>query len=168
LTQFRVTLIAVVMLAVVALLAVFVWPTRYRYESLKMGTNTVTIRADRFSDNTWMLAGGGWISTKKPTSEALPESLFANLSRSTCSMGFMYLDDLSCDISNETDLSISSVMIEISWKDGGKEPCKVELKGAVSPHTMATLSERPPCAKDMKTNSAYSWRFVGVQGYKPK
>jgi hypothetical protein len=44
-----------VALMVLALLAVFVWPTRYKYESLKMGANTVTIRTDRFSDRTWML-----------------------------------------------------------------------------------------------------------------
>jgi hypothetical protein len=26
-----------------------------KYESLKMGANTITIRTDRFSDRTWML-----------------------------------------------------------------------------------------------------------------
>ena len=97
----------------------------------------------------------------------MPEALFANLNRSTCRMGFE--DNLFCDISNESDMAISSVMIEISWKDRGKAPCKVELKTStdVSPHTMAALSERPPCANDMKTDTAYSWRFVGVEGHKP-
>jgi hypothetical protein len=123
---------------------------------------------ERFSDKPWLLAAGGWFPTGKQKSEAMPEVGFANLSRSTCRMDF--LDNLfGCDISNETDMAISSVMIEISWKDGGKAPCKVELKTStdVSPHTMSTLAEHPPCARDMETNSAYSWRFVGVQGHKP-
>ncbi|MGB8496352.1 MAG: hypothetical protein WCE53_18290 [Candidatus Acidiferrum sp.] len=159
-------LVAGMALVVLVLLAVFVWPTRYRYESLKSGERTITMRTDRFSDKTWMLLPGGWIQQSKPTSKPMPEFLFTKLSRSTCGMN--YMDDLSCDISNETDMAISSVMIEISWKDEkGKEPCLVEMKGSVSPHTMATLSEKPPCAKDMKQNT-YNWRFVSVQAYQPQ
>ncbi|MGH9705133.1 MAG: GGDEF domain-containing protein [Candidatus Acidiferrales bacterium] len=57
LTQFR-TVLTVVL--AVALFAWFIWPTRYRYDHIKMGSYTFPVRIDRLSGRTEALYPGGW------------------------------------------------------------------------------------------------------------
>ena len=96
-------LVAGMALVVLVLLAVFVWPTRYRYESLKSGERTITMRTDRFSDKTWMLLPGGWIQQSKPTSKPMPRFLFTKLCIFHSISGMNYINNLQSDISNKTE-----------------------------------------------------------------
>ncbi len=50
-----------VVLAIVAAFALFVWPTRYRYEHMTTDNNLVIVRIDRFNGNADMLVPDeGW------------------------------------------------------------------------------------------------------------
>src|SRR5579859_1614827 len=53
-------ILLVITLIIVALFAVYVWPTRYIYTSEKIGEYTHVIRIDRFSDRAWVLTPQGW------------------------------------------------------------------------------------------------------------
>jgi hypothetical protein len=53
-------IILLVVIVAAALLAVYVWPTRYIYGSEKTGEYTHVIRIDRFSDRVWVLSSEGW------------------------------------------------------------------------------------------------------------
>lgn len=51
----------VIVLAVVALFAVYVWPTRYRYDHVVTDGDTYPVRIDRFSGDADMLTpDDGW------------------------------------------------------------------------------------------------------------
>ena len=48
--------------AIVAAFAVFVWPTRYRYDHLTTDGNLLPVRIDRFNGNADMLVPDeGWV-----------------------------------------------------------------------------------------------------------
>ncbi len=53
-------IILVIALAIVALFAIYVWPTRFIYSTEKAGEYTHVVRIDRFSDRVWVLSPEGW------------------------------------------------------------------------------------------------------------
>jgi hypothetical protein len=72
----KIVLIAVA--AVVVVLAVTVWPTRYRYDHVNLGESVLPVRIDRLSGRTEILYGwSGWVKTNDsthigPTIQELP------------------------------------------------------------------------------------------------
>lgn len=66
-------------------LAWFVWPTRYHYSQVKIGSNTYPVRIDRITNSTQMLSLGGWVDlgdNDKPvakTAELIPASELVKL-----------------------------------------------------------------------------------------
>lgn len=69
----------VVWLLLVLMLAVFVWPTRWRYDHMTMDGNIVPVRMDRFSNHSEMLLPDeGWVPVRVPpdsTGGAMPAAL---------------------------------------------------------------------------------------------
>lgn len=65
---------ALCFLLVVTLFAIYIWPTKYRYDHIKSGSETYPMRTNRFTDETEVFApfiahnNGGWInlSPKRP------------------------------------------------------------------------------------------------------
>jgi hypothetical protein len=54
-------------LLVFVIFVAFVWPTRYHYFELKRGEGVALVmRADRFSEKTWLLTPSGWKSNNLP------------------------------------------------------------------------------------------------------
>ena len=68
-----------VWLLIVLVFAVYVWPTRWRYDHLTMDGNIVPVRMDRFSGRADMLVPDeGWVPVEAPndsTGGATPASL---------------------------------------------------------------------------------------------
>lgn len=54
------TLLAVIVLAVLAVLAVFVWPSRYKYDHMKLGGSDFPVRIERLTGKTEILRNSGW------------------------------------------------------------------------------------------------------------
>ena len=58
----------VLMLVVLAALAVYVWPTRYRYDHVSADGNTYPVRIDRFTGAADMLVPDqGWVPVEGET-----------------------------------------------------------------------------------------------------
>lgn len=70
---------ALLWLIVLALFAVYVWPTRWRYDHMTMDGNIVLVRTDRFSDEADMLLpDDGWVPVATPvdsTGAAMPAGI---------------------------------------------------------------------------------------------
>jgi len=61
-------LIPLLWLLVVAFLAVYVWPTRWRYDHMTVDGNIVPVRMDRFSGDADMLVPDeGWVPVEAPS-----------------------------------------------------------------------------------------------------
>lgn len=102
-------------IAFVGLFSAIVWPTRYRYTTLKWGENVIPIRVDRFSDRTWWLLQGGWTLQGTSTkAKPLPTTMGIG---GRCHLDTTF-DEISCDISNETEYIIKTVMVEVKNSDG--------------------------------------------------
>jgi hypothetical protein len=66
----RLVTIQILACVVLIFLGIFVWPTRYRYDHIKQGSNTVPVRIDRFTGKTEALyLEGGWIDITPATPE---------------------------------------------------------------------------------------------------
>ena len=168
--------IVIVVLVAVGLFSAFVWPTRYRYETLKTAEQTITIRVDRFSDKTWMLLAVGWIpqgGREKPQPSPTTKGVGAR-----CSLEPQF--GVSCDFSNETDYTVETITVDFKNSDGligsvtapdgrvafASTPvsCRADLTGIVTPHTLGTMSVKPPCMYDLKPN--WTWTIVAASGLK--
>jgi hypothetical protein len=59
---------------VVALLAVFVWPTAYRYDRTNfVGVSNVLVRTNRFTGNSQSLTPNGWHDMKPAAPDFIPD-----------------------------------------------------------------------------------------------
>jgi hypothetical protein len=47
-------------MAILSILAIFVWPTAYKYDHMKIGTNNLLVRIDRLTGKTEILYPSGW------------------------------------------------------------------------------------------------------------
>ena len=64
-------------LAILAAFAIYVWPTRYRYDHMTVDGNLVPVRIDRFNGNADMLVPDqGWapVEGTESTGEATPSA----------------------------------------------------------------------------------------------
>ena len=69
---------ALVWLLVMLVFAVYVWPTRWRYDHMTLEGNIVLVRVDRFSGEADMLLPDeGWVPVEAPmdSSGAVPAGL---------------------------------------------------------------------------------------------
>ena len=65
--RFRIV-IPILWLLLVGLLAVYVWPTRWRYDHMTVDGNIVPVRMDRFSGDADMLVPDeGWVPVEAPS-----------------------------------------------------------------------------------------------------
>lgn len=70
-TRFFPTFRAVLLLALLAAFAAFVWPTRWRYDHMTFEGDLVPVRIDRFSGNADMLVpDSGWLPVETPPDDA--------------------------------------------------------------------------------------------------
>jgi hypothetical protein len=56
-------------IAVFVVLAVFVWPTRYKYDHMKLGEDDLPVRIDRLTGKTEILFPQGWHAASEKTAE---------------------------------------------------------------------------------------------------
>src|SRR6185312_229116 len=147
-----------------ALVVVFVWPTRYRYVVMRTANNSLTMRIDRFSDRTWVLTPAGWISSqRRERPNPLPSIVGVG---GRCSL----LDvEISCDIGNETDYELRTVTIDLAVDKTAPNPathtCIADLSGDIDPHTMGPMSVKPPCGYALIPDK-WAWKIIAATGIK--
>ena len=75
----RARVLRLMWLLLILLFAVYVWPTRWRYDHLTFEGNIVPVRMDRFSgDADMLLPDEGWVPVEAPvdsTGAVLPAGL---------------------------------------------------------------------------------------------
>lgn len=73
--------LTIVLLLAAIIFAVFVWPTRYRYDHLKMGDSNYPVRTDRLTGKTEVLAQNGWqeLISESESEEEIPAEEVAKL-----------------------------------------------------------------------------------------
>lgn len=131
--------IALVTCGIVAF-ALFVWPTRYRFDRLKFGTNDWPLRIDRFTGKTEALNGGGWVALGAKdklvaaSENDLPAAELTKLD-ATCSMNSL---DLSCEIYNGSDWTLSEIRVQVKVS-----PLEVAKVRPVKPDSGGHIKIRP-------------------------
>ena len=69
-------IIGIIGLVVLALFAIYVWPTRYSYDHMRMGQRELVVRIDRFSGVTEILYPDGWrVAAPTPKPSPVPSPL---------------------------------------------------------------------------------------------
>lgn len=71
-------LLTIVLFLITTACAFFVWPTRYRYDHLKIGQNSFPVKIDRITGNTKVLYPTGWVA-KEIGNEELPTNQISQL-----------------------------------------------------------------------------------------
>ena len=114
---------------VLFLLALFVWPTQWRYFTLKVGTSEVPLRSHRLTDETQYLTLKGWVVQDKsaPSDLSVPEAFEdPQASPSTVQAGIeiqkRYVDNIGnihISVYNGSGEKLSSLKIEVTRTDGG-------------------------------------------------
>ena len=109
------------LLAIGIFLAVFVWPTRFRYDRMKLNNSEIPVRIDRFSSRTEVLYPTGWQEIKGPSVSrsgqraSLPPEAAAKVS-GECSMT-SYDEYLNCEIYNGSSWTIRTISVSVSVFD---------------------------------------------------
>src|ERR1035437_9155802 len=95
-------------LAVIAGLAYYVWPTRYRYDHLKLGQNEFPVRTDRLSGDTEVFYPSGWI--KRESSVSQPDTDLAPWEVATLqTTGQMEFDSVKVQVYNGSKYKVSEI-----------------------------------------------------------
>jgi hypothetical protein len=108
-------------LAAITGLACYVWPTRYRYDHLKIGPNEYPIRTDRLSGETEIFYPTGWIKREPHLSQPdveLPPWEVAALQTT----GQMEFDSVKVQVYNGSKSQVSEISVSISIFDAKHNP----------------------------------------------
>lgn len=113
----------IVLLLAVAVFAVFVWPTRYRYDHMKLGDNNYPVRANRLTGKTEVLAQGGWIEFPKAEGDRQEQDLPVEPGELTKITGHAGLDSVGYfkgDIYNGNTFDLGSIVVEVEVQNSDK------------------------------------------------
>jgi len=111
------TVLATLGIAVFVVLALYVWPTIYKYDHIKLDTNDYPVRINRLTDKTEFLLLDGWhVSGEqtKPsdTSRQLPSEEVSKLKGQPQIMNYGYLEFYVYNGSN-WDVSEITILVEV-------------------------------------------------------
>jgi hypothetical protein len=130
------------------LLALFVWPTRFRYGTTSVGNEQVMTRSDRLTGRTQMLLGVQWTpveendpSPSRAAPTSLPPSELAKVTgTANAPMGTMYLN-----LYNGSSWQVTGVVIQVIglgahgdtlWQRSYRTPISIEpLHSSISSFT---------------------------------
>jgi hypothetical protein len=152
-----------------ALAAIFVWPTAYRYDHLKIGDNTFPVRIDRFTGRTEVLNTHGWITPgqtqvhEKPLHDLTPQEI-QQLSV-TATIPYTIL---KAQVYNGTKYRISEITLVISVFDSkGREVLSNrEYRAAAYPGPGPKTSDEFLVSLGFELEQGQTWQFnlTGAKG----
>lgn len=113
---------ALVVLAALLLLGVFVWPTRYRYDHINLHGKVRPVRVDRLTGTPEMLSETGW-HKMSASAAILPADALAKIDvQIKTAPSFLDTQSISCEMYNGSDWTVQNVDVEITVQDvGGRE-----------------------------------------------
>lgn len=152
-------------------LALFVWPTRFRYGSTALGTEQVMTRTNRLTGRTEMLVGVQWMSVEEGRSPApaasgpllLPSDQLVKVTgTANAPMGTMYLN-----LYNGSDWQVTGVKVHVTgigamadtlWERSYRTPISIEpLQSSIASFT---FTQDPAMRR-------FLWYLESAEGYQP-
>jgi hypothetical protein len=103
-------------LVLIAGLAYFVWPTRYRYDHLKLGANDFPVRIDRIDGETEVFFPGGWRKQTETAPKVEADLPPWDLSKISGDAN-MYDGAIHVQVYNGSKYTISEMLVSISVFD---------------------------------------------------
>jgi hypothetical protein len=157
--------------AIVIIVGLFVWPTRYRYDHLTEEKNIYPIRIDRLTGRTEIFYGK-WISTEEstpaPQEEDLPPSALDKLSgrASITSYGW-----INCDIYNGSNWILSEVTVVVTVKklNGAEILSRKYLltrESYESGEPLKSSKFHTGLGFELKKGETFSWGILSAKGRK--
>ncbi len=155
-----------------------VWPTRYRYDQVKMHDNVFPIRIDRISGATYLFDGYGWQpADDDPAIVPLPSDEISKLQADSAQFDSL-TDTLSCKIYNGSSYRVKEVVVHLQVKS----PKSVDF-GAPAEYRITARDYRLTYPDDYverlqvqtlqapigfvpAEDDTWSWRIVGASGIK--
>lgn len=152
----------------------FVWPTKYRYDRLRIEGSELPVRIHRVTGEADYLSpiGDGWIKNEKPTAVTAPPAA-VDLGKLTpyqlTGKAGIFLDDISVDLYNSTAHTVQQITVQIEVKnlDGNVAIFRqYNLTGQCPPLTSSTFRGR--LGFTPASNQKWSWTIVNARGHKSK
>ena len=168
------TLLLVFTLALLAIGAVFVWPTMWRYDHFTTEGSTFPVRIHRFTGRTEMLLGPrGWIEVaeKKKAPERAPvsaESLSVPTGELAKLEGNLSITDygwIDADIYNGTKRRLGEVHVRvvISNKDGTEAMNREYGISTADGEPLSSFRLKASCGCQLEKNQTFSWSITGAK-----
>jgi hypothetical protein len=161
-------LVAVIVLGC---LAFFVWPTRYRYDHLKIGQNEFPVRTDRLSGATEIFYPSGW-AKRDPYVSVHDIELDPRDVATLQTTGEMHFGSVKIQVYNGSKYKISEISVSISIFDSKHNPVisnrvyrltpSYPLLSNLSPQTSGEFSART--GLDFQSSETWEFAVVGAKG----
>lgn len=151
-------------------LAIFVWPTRYRYDHVIMEQNDLPVRTDRLSGKTELLVPSGWRTlgntseSQKPPTDLPPDQV----ARLTGQASTPVTDWLEVHIYNGSGWKVSEITVLVTVLDAHKNqvlsrPYRLDPRyGDSIPQSDSTF--RNSLGFTLVGGQTWTWSITGAKG----
>lgn len=150
--------------------ALFVWPTKWRYDMLTIDSNKFPIRIDRFTDQTEILYPNGWRELKSKTSPTeSQESKFENVTEDELGkiegrLSITNYGYLTGDLYNGTSKSLKSVQVRLTITNKGGD---IDIDRVYEMHTsggdkLESSEFNVKCGCKVQEGQDFSWNIVSA------
>ena len=159
-------------LAAIIFVGWFVWPTRYRYDRIKMGQTELPVRIDRITSKAEGLYPDGWrfLGAKQET-ETAKELPREELSKVTgeCSTWGSTSSYIDCELMNSSNWVIDSVRVEVVVKNADNSVARIrEYDLTRDSHSsgkpLRTSRFFSELGFTFERGQTWSWSIVGAKG----
>jgi|GEM_PF-5918492 len=153
------------------ILAVYIWPTPYRYYTVHQGQFEVAVKEHRFNGKVWVFGPTGW-TRRYGDAELLYGTINPSyLSESRCSFSG---EEASCAIVNNSSQAIAIATVQFTPKEPDNPidkalkwgPCLVTLHSGsehyIPPHSQGNMSGSSECLT--RVGPKWDWSFFVVAG----
>jgi hypothetical protein len=155
----------------IAVLAVYVWPTPYRYYTIHQGQSELSVKEHRFNGKVWVFGPTGW--TRRYSDADLQNGTVdvSYLSESRCSFSGA---EANCTVVNNSSQAVAIAAVWFTPKKTDNpidkalkwEQCLVTLHPGsdhyVPPHSHGNMSGSAECLTKVGPN--WDWSFFIVNG----
>ena len=150
---------------------IFIWPTRYRYDHIKVGENNLPVRTDRFNADTEVLYPTGWVSLRKRTENADREIMGDDLAKITGNGSIEPSGRFDLDTYNGSRFVLSEITISISVGGPAQYLSMSDRKYRLLPDYAIQLD--PQSASKfhcdlgftLRADQTWTFRIVGAKGH---
>ena len=159
-------------------LAVFVWPTVYRYDHMDLNGTVLPVRIHRISGKTEILYPNGWKPAQQEQHDQTPETTTTPAALPQSELGklegnaqfFSFARELSCSIYNGTSCRINELIVHVQVTESENGTPLIDrdyrLTNSYFTDPMATGIFSAYVGFSPQQNQKWSWYIKGASGVK--